>query len=121
MTRRVSISTLALAGGLLAIAVTAVPAQAQRYRSDAEYCDVMARDEARRESRATSGAGALGGAARGAVGGAVMSGILGGNARRGARTGAAIGAISGSVRRSRDYDAIYRYTYDDCMRGYRRR
>jgi uncharacterized protein YcfJ len=106
----------ALVALTLATALVSVPADAQRRGSSRHYCDARAHDIASTAARRTSGGGALGGAARGAVGGAIIGEIASGNAGEGAAAGAAIGAIAGGVRRSNDYDRIYRQEFERCMR-----
>jgi hypothetical protein len=100
----------------LALLITALTAQPELASAqNASYCDGYARDYAQRNSRGH----VAGGAARGAIGGALIGGIVRGGkgAGRGALIGGGVGAVAGGVRKSDDYNYLYRQAYDRCMRG----
>ncbi|MGI9477720.1 MAG: hypothetical protein ACR2PI_13540 [Hyphomicrobiaceae bacterium] len=78
-----------------------------------KYCDGYARDFAGSISRGQ----VIGGAAFGAIGGAIIGGIFGGGrgATRGAAIGGGTGTIAGGAQQSRDYAALYKQAYRDCI------
>lgn len=101
---------------LLLLATGSAYAQDSAYRALAlrsKYCDGYARDFASRNSRGQ----VAGGAVFGAIGGALIGTTD--HRRRGARSGAAIGgptgAVAGGTGQSRDYAALYKQAYKDCI------
>lgn len=73
----------------------------------------------RRQPEAPSIGEVGGGAARGAAGGALIGAIVhsGHGAGKGAAIGAGLGMLHGGVRKGQKRDDLYRYYYDQCMRG----
>ncbi len=96
----------------LAAVVTLHPNQASAQKS--VHCDGFARDYAQRNSTGHVARGAT----RGVLGGGLIGGLVGGSKgfAVGALIGGTTGAVVGSDRKSRDYNSLYHWAYNDCMR-----